>query len=103
MSAEDDAEFLKRFSTALERKGGTNTACPVCEKTARIVDPRQIVLLKSTSPELDPENVQHDAAVANVCGNCGLARFHIRSVLLDEHDTPSITPTSSKRPAPTDL
>lgn len=48
MSAEDDADFLKRFSVALER-------------------------------------------------NCGLARFHIRSVLLDEHDKPSIGPTPEEQ------
>lgn len=93
MSAEDDAHFLKRFTAALERKGGTNAACPVCGQTHWIVDPRQIVLLKATGHDLDDPQLAHEPAIASVCGNCGLARFHVRSVLLDEHDKPSISPT----------
>lgn len=76
MSAEDDADFLKRFSVALERKRRHERVLPGLRAYPQLA---------------------HEPAIASVCGNCGLARFHIRSVLLDERDKPSISPTPDEQ------
>lgn len=100
MSAEADAEFLKQFSAAVERKGAANGACPVCDGTHWIVDPRPVVLHHATDRDLNTADLQRNDAIANVCATCGLMRFHLRAVLFDEPDTTAIAPTHSNDATP---